>query len=102
MAARTSSTEVTSPRAGMTSTLTARPAAKVRRTRSVSGCTAPLTAILSRPVAWTASIIASAAAVAPSYSEALATSMPVSAQIIDWNSKIVCSVPCDASAWYGV
>ena len=75
-AARTSSTEVTSPRGAMTSTATARPAAKVRSTRSVSGCTAPLTAMRSRPVAWTASIIASAAAVAPSYREALATSMP--------------------------
>jgi hypothetical protein len=42
--------------------------------------------------------IASAADVAPSYSDALDTSSPVSAQIIDWNSKIVCSVPCDASA----
>ena len=31
--------------------------------------------------------------------EALATSSPVSAQIIDWNSKMVWSVPCEASAW---
>ena len=42
---------------------------------------------------------ASALAVAPSYSEALATSSPVRPQIIDWNSKMVCSVPCEASAW---
>jgi hypothetical protein len=37
--------------------------------------------------------------VAPSYIEALATSSAVSAQIIDWNSKMVCRVPCEASAW---
>ena len=40
---------------------------------------------------------ASAEAVEPSYMEALATSMPVSSQIIVWNSKIDCSVPCAIS-----
>ena len=60
------------------------------------------TAKRSRLVACTVITMASAAAVAPSYSDALATSMPVSSQIIDWNSKMVCSVPCEASAWYGV
>ena len=30
--------------------------------------------------------------------DALATSMPVSWQIIVWNSKIVVSVPCEISA----
>ena len=34
--------------------------------------------------------------------EALATSMPVSWQIMVWNSKMVVSVPCEISAWYGV
>ena len=45
---------------------------------------------------------ASTNAVAPSYIDALETSMPVSAQIIDWYSKIACSVPCETSGWYGV
>ena len=52
-----------------------------------------------RPVTRTAIITASAAAVEPSYIEALATSMPVSSQIMVWNSKIACSVPCEISAW---
>jgi hypothetical protein len=38
-------------------------------------------------------ISASAAPVEPSYMEALATSMPVSSQIMLWNSKMDCSVP---------
>ena len=42
---------------------------------------------------------ASGTAVEPSYMEALATSMPVSWQIIVWNSKIVVSMPCEISAW---
>ena len=42
----------------------------------------------------TAIITASAAPVDPSYIEAFAISMPVSSQIIVWNSKIACSVPC--------
>ena len=42
---------------------------------------------------------ASAAAVAPSYMEALATSMPVSWQMRVWNSKIAWSVPWLTSAW---
>jgi hypothetical protein len=37
-------------------------------------------------------------AVEPSYMEALATSMPVSWQIMVWNSKMVVSVPCEISA----
>jgi hypothetical protein len=40
---------------------------------------------------------ASGTAVDPSYIDALATSMPVSWQIIVWNSKIVVSVPCEIS-----
>ncbi len=31
--------------------------------------------------------------------EALATSMPVSWQIMVWNSKMVVRVPCEISAW---
>ena len=45
---------------------------------------------------------ASATAVAPSYSDALETSMPASSAIRVWYSKIACSVPWLASAWYGV
>ena len=41
-------------------------------------------------------------AVAPSYSEAFETSSAVSSAISVWNSKIACSVPWLASAWYGV
>ncbi len=57
---------------------------------------------LSRPVTRTAIIIASAAPVEPSYIDAFAISIPVSSQIIVWNSNIACSVPCDISGWYGV
>ena len=53
-------------------------------------------------MARTAIMAASGTAVEPSYIDALATSMPVSWQIIVWNSKIVVSVPCEISAWYGV
>ena len=45
---------------------------------------------------------ASTTAVAPSYSEALATSISVSWQTYVWNSKIACSVPWLTSGWYGV
>ena len=45
---------------------------------------------------------ASAAALAPSYMLALATSMPSSWQTSVWNSKTACSVPCEYSGWYGV
>ena len=45
---------------------------------------------------------ASTNAVAPSYMLALATSMPVSSQIIVWNSNMACSVPWLTSGWYGV
>ncbi len=46
-----------------------------------------------RPVMRMAIMTASAAPVEPSYMEALATSMPVSSQIMVWNSKIACRVP---------
>ena len=42
---------------------------------------------------WAPVLTASAVAVAPSYMEALATSMPVMRQIWVWNSKRYCSVP---------
>ena len=42
---------------------------------------------------------ASAEAVAPSYIEALATSMPVSIATWVWNSNRYCSVPCATSGW---
>ena len=51
------------------------------------------------PVARAAIMAASGTAVEPSYIEALATSMPVSWQIMVWNSKIAVSVPCEISAW---
>ena len=53
-------------------------------------------------MARTAIMAASGTAVDPSYMDAFATSMPVSWQIIVWNSKIVVSVPWEISAWYGV
>ena len=42
---------------------------------------------------------ASAAAVEPSYMEAFATSMAVSAATWVWNSNRYCSVPCAISGW---
>ena len=51
------------------------------------------------PVTRAAIMAASGTAVEPSYIEALATSMPVSWQIMVWNSKMVVSVPCEISAW---
>ena len=45
---------------------------------------------------------ASTTAVAPSYSEALETSRPVSRHIIVCHSRIVRRVPWLASGWYGV
>ena len=55
--------------------------------------TAPL-----RPVIRQAIMTDSGMAVEPSYMEAFATSMPVSSQIMVWNSKMACSVPCEISA----
>lgn len=43
--------------------------------------------------------MASAVAEAPSYIEALLTSMPVSWQISVWYSYIAWSVPCEISGW---
>ena len=55
-----------------------------------------------RPVTAQAIRHASASADAPSYMPALATSMPVSSQTSDWNSKVACRVPWLTSGWYGV
>ena len=52
-----------------------------------------------RPVRRMAIMTASAAPVEPSYMEALATSMPVSSQIMVWNSKMACRVPWAISGW---
>ena len=50
-----------------------------------------------RLAAFTATIMASAVAVAPSYIDALHTSSPVSEAIMLWYSKIYCRVPCEIS-----
>jgi hypothetical protein len=54
---------------------------------------------LARLVTRAAIATASAQAVAPSYMEALATSMPVMSATWLWNSKIACSVPWLISGW---
>ena len=46
--------------------------------------------------------MASAVADAPSYMEALLTSIPVSWQTRVWYSNSACSVPWEISGWYGV
>jgi hypothetical protein len=48
------------------------------------------------------SVIASAAAVASSSSDALATGSPVRSITICWNASSASSRPCEISAWYGV
>jgi hypothetical protein len=55
-------------------------------------------------VVLTASVmcIASAAAVASSSSEALATASPVRSDIIVWKLSSASRRPCEISAWYGV
>ena len=63
------------------------------------GCTSTVFFFL----AWATIIrMASAAAVGPSYMEALLTSIPVRVQIMLWYSNMYLSVPCDISHWYGV
>ena len=73
--------------------------AYVSSTSRYSGCTVRATSTRPLPVARTAIIAASGTAVDPSYIDALATSMPVSWQIMVWNSKMVVRVPCAISAW---
>ena len=81
-----------------------RPSARVRSTSSVCGCT-PLETkntfdfdLAER----LASVIASAAAVASSSSEALAISMPVRSAHSVWKLISASMRPCEISAWYGV
>src|SRR5439155_1001353 len=63
-----------------------RPSLNVCSTSTYSGCRWPATRISSRPV-WTRAIIeASATEVAPSYSDAFATSIAVSSAMSVWNS----------------
>ena len=68
-------------------------------TSRYSGCTVLATRTPVRWVMRTAMDTDSAAPVEPSYMEALAISMPVSSQIMVWNSKMACSVPWVISAW---
>ena len=49
-----------------------------------------------------AGLVASAQAVEPSYMDAFATSIAVSAATCVWNSNRYCSVPWVISGWYGV
>ncbi len=53
----------------------------------------------SRPAMLQAMRQASARALAPSYMPALATSMAISSQVMDWSSNIVCKVPWLISGW---
>ncbi len=71
----------------------------MRSTSRYSGCTERAISTRFLPVERTAIKTASGTAVEPSYMEALATSMPVSWQIMVWNSKMAVSVPCEISAW---
>src|SRR5450759_5565300 len=96
------SMSATPPRAGTVTTSSLPASAYVRSTSSHSGWTVSATMTRRRFVELVARYAASAMAVAPSYTDALLTSMPVSAQIIDWYSKTVCSVPWEISGWYGV
>ncbi|MNU10254.1 hypothetical protein D3C72_2573030 [compost metagenome] len=57
------------------------------------------TITFSRRVTRQAMKAASGVAVEASYIEALATSMPVSSQIMVWNSKMAWSVPWLTSGW---
>ena len=65
----------------------------------VLGCTPAARTTSPRRVCTPAMNAASASAVAPSYREALLTSMPVSSQMTVWNSKMDWSVPWLRSGW---
>ena len=67
--------------------------ASVAQTSAYCGCRPPEITALLRCVRRCAISIASPQAVEPSYIEALATSMPVSAATWVWNSNRTCSVP---------
>ena len=106
-AARSASSGV-APVASSTSTTTifGAPSSEARRyvasVSRYSGCTPDDTTIFSRPLTRRAMSAASVIAVAPSYIEALDTSMPRIRHTIVWNSKIAWSVPWLTSGWYGV
>ena len=68
-------------------------------TAAYSGCSPDETNVRVRLVIRRAIRTASAAADAPSYIDALAIGSPKSSEVIVWNSKIACSVPCATSAW---
>ena len=66
------------------------------------GCTPRETHTSLRPVAATARFTASTQADAPSYREALATSIPVRRHTSVWYSNSACRTPWATSGWYGV
>ncbi len=68
-------------------------------TSRYSGWTVRAMTAALRPVTRTAIMMASAAPVEPSYMLALAISMPVSSQIMVWNSNMAWRVPCAISGW---
>ncbi len=69
----------------------------VAQTSAYCGCSPPeITDLLRRVRRWAINI-ASPHAVEPSYIEAFATSMPVSAATWVWNSNRTCNVPCAIS-----
>jgi len=76
----------------------------VRSTSSVCGSTSSATANVrdTDRVERRQSVIASAAAVASSSSDALAMSSPVSSATIVWKLISASSRPCEISGWYGV
>ena len=91
---------------GVTSATTSRMpsgSALVRSTASVCGRQS-LSArkMLPRPAARRASVIASAAAVASSSSDAPATGSAVRSATIVWKFSSASSLPCEISGWYGV
>ena len=71
----------------------------VSMTARYIGCRLPDSTALLRRVTRFAITTASAAAVEPSYIEALATSMPVISATWVWNSNRYCSVPWVISGW---
>jgi hypothetical protein len=81
-----------------------RGSARVRTTSTVCGWQSASTKNVA-PAFWLTrrhSVIASAAAVASSSSDAFATSMPVRSLTIVWKFSNASSRPCEISGWYGV
>ena len=88
---------VTPSFSGAKTTSTPRLFAYVRTTSITCGCTAAEMTTRERFRDWHMKT-ASAIAVAPSYTDAFDTSIPVSSQIIVWYSKIDCKIPWLISA----